>query len=370
MFTKKRTLAVIGTALALGLVTAACGGDDDDDAASTTTTGSAMTSDATSDATTVAPAEGTLDASGATFPKAFYEEAIAAFKKDNPKATVNYAGGGSGKGRQDLADEVVDFAGTDSPVKDEDLASYKGGEILHFPTVVAPIAVAFNLDGIDELNLTADVIAKVFQRQITKWNDPAIAAENAGVTLPDLDITVAHRSDSSGTTDNFSKFLVAGAPDTWKLKSGSTIEWPADTQAGQGNAGVTQVVSQTKGAIGYIDFSDARAAGLKLAAVENKAGKYVLPSLDGASAAAAGAVVNDDLTYFPGWADGDAAYPIAAATWIIVYKDQPDAATAAVLKAFLTWVLTDGQELAPEVDFAPLAPALAQKALAQVDTIS
>ena len=280
-----------------------------------------------------------------------------------------YGGGGSGKGRQDLADQLVDWAGTDGLIKDEDKAKFKGGEVLYFPTVAAPITVSYNLDGVDELQLSADTIAKIFQRQITTWNDPAIAADNPGAKLPATAIVVARRSDGSGTTENFTKFLVAAAPSTWTLKSGSTVEWPADTQAGNGNAGVASIVKGTSGAIGYVDLSDAIATDLATAKVKNKAGQWVEPTLEGTSAALEGAKVNPDLTYNPLWADGEDAYPIAAPTWIIVYKTQTDKAKGQAVRSWLNYLLTDGQELAPEVDFAPLPDALKDQALAQLNNL-
>jgi phosphate transport system substrate-binding protein len=365
--TKRRLLGVLAVLLGLALVAAACGDDDDSETSSTT----APAGDGTA---TTPPAEvsGTIDGSGATFPKAFYEEAILEFEDANSDATITYGGGGSGKGRTDLQEELVDFAGTDGLVKQEDYAKFKGGDFLYFPTVTAPITVSYNLDGVDELNLTPEVIAKIFQRQIKKWDDPAITADNPDAELSG-DITVVHRSDGSGTTENFSKFLDKAVGKTaggvWTLGSGSTIEWPGDTQAGEGNPGVAKIVKDTPGAIGYVDLSDARATKLKFAKVQNKAGEFLAPTLEGASAAAAGATVNADLTYDPLWADGADAYPIAAPTWILVYKAQDDPGKAALLKAFLTYVLTDGQDLATEIDYAPLPPTLRDKALAQLDLI-
>jgi phosphate transport system substrate-binding protein len=310
-----------------------------------------------------------LAASGATFPKAFYEEAIAEFKAVQPGVTMAYGGGGSGKGRQDLADQLVDWAGTDGLVKDEDKAKFKGGEFLYFPTVAAPITVSYNVDGVDELQLSADAIAKIFQRQITTWSDPAIAADNPDADLPSTPIVVARRSDGSGTTENFTKFLVAAAPSTWTLKSGSTVEWPADTQAGNGNAGVASIVKGTSGAIGYVDLSDAIATDLAMAKIKNKAGKWVEPTLEGTSAALEGAEIKPDLSYNPLWADGDEAYPIAAPTWIIAYKNQTDRAKGQAVRSWLNYLLTDGQELAPEIDFAPLPDELKDQALAQLDKL-
>ncbi len=371
-FPRASGLAV--AALALSLVAAGCGGSDDDDTAATTTTAGGATTTTTaassggSDVDFSALPSATLNGSGATFPKVFYEEAIAGFKEEADQVTLTYGGGGSGKGRQDLADQVVDWAGTDGLVKDEDKPNYKGGEFLYVPTVAAPITVSYNLD-VEGMNLSPATIAGIFQRQIMTWNDPAIAAENPDADLPDTAITVAVRSDGSGTTENFTKFLVAGAPDAWTLKSGSTVEWPADVQKGAGNGGVSTLVKGTPGAIGYVDLADADATGLSMANIKNKAGEFVEPTLEGASAALDGAKANPDLSYNPLWADGKDSYPITAPTWIIVYKNQTDKAKGEALKGFLTYVLTDGQDFANEVLYARLPDALQEKALAQIDSI-
>ncbi len=379
--TSRRFSGLLAVTLGLAVFAGACGDDGD----STTDTTPATTAAAGAAGTTAAPTTtakkvdvtGTLAASGATFPKGFYEVVIADFKKAQPKASLTYAGGGSGKGRTDLQEQVVDWAGTDGLVKAEDKPKYKGGEFLYFPTVMAPITVSYNLDGVDKLNLSPDTIAKIFQREIKTWNDPAIVAEN-----PDVkdkltgNITVARRSDGSGTTENFAIFLdkAVGAKATpastvWKLKSGSTLEWPADTQAGNGNAGVAQIVKSTKGAVGYVDLSDAKATGLKFANVKNKAGKFVAPTLANASAAGAGAKINADLSYDPLWADGDTSYPITAPTWIIVYANQTDKVKGETVKEFLRFMLTDGQKLAESVDYAKLPESLDKQALAQLDKI-
>jgi phosphate transport system substrate-binding protein len=343
--------------LMVGLL-AACGGDDKPSSESS----KGSTSDGAKLAAT------TLNASGATFPASFYEQAIQAFQETHQGVTINYGGGGSGKGRTDLQTGVVDFAGSDGLVKAEDVPKYKGA-FLYFPTVAAPITVSYKLDHLDSLQLSPETIAKIFQREIKTWNDKAIAADNPGAKLPSTAIVVAHRSDGSGTTENFTKFLKAAAPTVWKLDSGSTVNWAADTQGGNGNTGVAQIVSGTNGAIGYVDFSDAKATNLKWAKVKNKAGKFVDATLDGASAALAGATVNADLSYNPLWADGDAAYPITAPTWILAYKDQADKAKGAALKAFLQYIYGDGQGMAAEVNYAKLPDSLKDKGLAQVDQL-
>lgn len=317
------------------------------------------------------PATGpvTLNASGSTFQKAYQEAAIESFTKANGTVKINYGGGGSGKGRQDLADQVVDFAGADSPYKDADLGKNKGGDVLYFPILLGAITISYNLDGVDNLQLSPETIAKIFQRDIKKWNDAAIAADNPGAKLPDADIVVAHRSDGSGTTDNFTKYLDKTAKDAWKLKSGSTVEWPADTQAGNGNPGVAQIVKATKGAVGYVDLSDAKASGLKYASVKNQGGKYVAPSADSASAAGDGIEVKDNLLFSALDPKGDAAYPITYQSWVIVYAKQTDKTKGAALKSYIKFLVTDGQPQLKELDFAPLPKTLADKAVAQLDKI-
>jgi phosphate transport system substrate-binding protein len=357
---KPGIVKLLAMSVVLALGAAACGSDDDDP---TTTGGSTDTSDAA-----LAPA--TLNGSGATFPKGFYDEVIAEFQAANPTVTVNYPGGGSGKGRQDLADQLVDFGGSDGLVKAKDVPKFKGGPFLYIPTVVAPITVSYNLSGVDDLTLDAETIAKIFQRQITKWDDAAIKALNPGATLPGDDITVARRADSSGTSENFTKYLAAAAPGTFTIAAGSQPTWPEGTQAGQGNAGVAQIVKDTRGAIGYVDLSDAKASGLKFAAVKNKTGKAVEPTAEAASAAAAGAQINADLSFNPLNADGDGSYPITAPTWILVYETQTDKAKGEAVKAFLEFLLTDGQDLAEEIDYAPLPDTLATRAIAQLDKIT
>ncbi|MEO8701578.1 MAG: phosphate ABC transporter substrate-binding protein PstS [Kofleriaceae bacterium] len=310
----------------------------------------------------------TLNASGATFQKAAQEVAIEAFGKTHPNIKINYGAGGSGKGRQDFATQVVDFACSDAPYKDADKASVKGGDFFYIPNVLGAITVSYNLDA-DKLQLSAETLAKIFQRDIKKWNDPAIAADNPGVTLPDTDIVVARRSDGSGTTENFTKYLDIASGGAWKLKSGSTVTWPTDTQAGSGNGGVAQIVKSTKGAIGYVDLSDAKGSKLKYASIKNKAGKYVLPEAAGVTAAGDGIDVKDDLIFSALDAKGEAAYPITAQSWCLAYAKQTDKAKGAAVKEYMKFLVTDAQALLADVDFAPIPKSLQEKTLAQIDKI-
>jgi phosphate transport system substrate-binding protein len=316
-----------------------------------------------------APAQGgstTLNGSGSTFQQPFNEAAIGAFKQKNPNATINYSGGGSGKGRQDFSDQVVDFAGTDAPFSAADAANVKGGTFFYFPTVAGPITVSYNLSGVKKLQLSAETLAKIFQGTIKTWDDAAIKADNPGVKLPSTAITVAHRSDSSGTTQNFTGFLQAAAPGSWTLGTGSTVSWPADQQAGQGNPGVGQIVKSTDGAIGYVDFSDAKALKLKFASVKNKDGKFVAPTVKATTAAVEKAQVNQDLTFNPLNAAGKDAYPIASPTWILAYQSYSDSAKTTAIKNFLNYIYGNGQKIATQVDYAPLPKNLLDKAKAQV----
>jgi phosphate transport system substrate-binding protein len=263
---------------------------------------------------------------------------------------------------------VTDFGCSDAPFKDEEKGKLKGGEFVYVPTLLGAITVSYNLEGVEKLQLSADTIAKIFQREIKKWNDPAIAADNPGVTLPDKDIVVAHRSDGSGTTQQFTLYLTKASP-AWKLKSGSTVEWSADTQAGNGNSGVAQIVKSTAGAIGYVDLPDAKASGLKYAAVKNQAGKYVEPTAQSAQEAGAGIEVKDDLTFESVNAKGDATYPITAPSWCMAYVKPADKAKGAAVKSYFKYLVTDAQALLPEIDYAPLPKALQDKAIAQVEKI-
>jgi phosphate transport system substrate-binding protein len=243
------------------------------------------------------------------------------------------------------------------------------GSFLYVPTVAAPITVSYNVPGVDKLQLSPDTLANIFQAKITKWNDPAIAQDNQGVSLPAMAITVAHRSDGSGTTSNFTKYLQAAAPSTWKLGSGDTVNWPSGTQGGEKNTGVAQIIQQAKGGIGYVDLSDALASKLTFAAIKNKDGKFVEPTLEGAAAAVAGAEIKDDLTYNPLNASGADAYPITAPTYLLIKTKYDDPTKAKLVSEFVRYVLTDGQALAKDVNFASLPSGMQQKALAQLDKV-
>jgi phosphate transport system substrate-binding protein len=314
---------------------------------------------------------GTLNGSGSTFQLTFQQTAIQSFKSVQPSMTVNYGGGGSGKGRTDLASNVVQYAGSDTaPIPSDEVANFKGKTVLYFPVLIGPITVSYNVPGIKSgLKLDGPTLADIFQAKITKWNDPEIASLNPGVKLPSTAITIARRSDSSGTTQNFSEFLVEGAPGVWKLGSDSTINWPATSRGGNGNGGVAQVIKTTPGAVGYVDYADAKASGLTWASVKNKDGNYVAPSTDSATEAANNVTMKPDLTFSAIWASGANSYPITYQSWDLVYQKQSSSNTTKMLKAYIGYLLGDGQQLLPELGYAPLPSGMDQQAKAQLSKV-
>jgi phosphate transport system substrate-binding protein len=313
---------------------------------------------------------GTLNGSGSSFQLSYQQTAIAEFKNIESGITVNYGGGGSGKGRTDLASGVVQYAGSDSPIPSDEVANFNGKTVLYFPVVIGPITISYNLSGLSApLKLNGTVLAKIFQAQITTWNNPDIVALNPGVHLPSTAITIARRSDSSGTTENFSQFLMSSAPSVWKLGVSSTISWPANSRGGNQNGGVAQIVKSTTGAIGYVDYADAKAAGLTFASIENKDGQFIAPSTSSASEAAANATVAPNLTFSAIWAPGAGSYPITYQSWDLVYQSQSSSNTAKLLKSWIGYLVGDGQKLLPSLNYAPLPSSLQSKAEAQLSKI-
>lgn len=376
-------------AATVSLVGAGCGSSGSDskssDKGATTTAakGSGETTTAADETTTTAKAaadmaklSGKLDGQGSSFQDTFEQAVSTDFAKEvssaGGSATVTYTKTGSSDGKKALADQTVAFAGSDSPIKPEEMTAFGSRKILYFPIIGGPIAVAYNLKGVDKLNLSPDTIAGIFQGTITSWDDDAVKKDNPDAKLPSTSITVVHRSDGSGTTSNFTKYLKAAAPDKWKLDAGETVNWPSSSsfQGGEKSTGVTSIVKSTNGGITYADLADAAKANLSVASVGNASGEFIAPTPDAASAALAGAKVADDLTYNPLNVDAKGAYPITSPTWILADAKQKDAATADALKGYLSFVLTTGQDKAKSILYAPLPKDLAKKAVAQIDQIT
>jgi phosphate transport system substrate-binding protein len=350
--TTTATIAAVGSALLL----AACSSSSTPPSSSTSSGATALS--------------GTINGSGSTFQLVYQQAAIQAFKSVQSGMTVNYSGVGSGTGRTNLAAGTVNFAGSDSPIPAADASTFKS-TVLYFPVVIGPITLSYNLSSLSKpLRLTPTVVADIFQAKITKWNDPAIAAINPGVTLPSTPITLAVRSDSSGTTQNFSLFLMDAVPSVWTLGSNSTINWPSTARAASGNGGVAQVIKSTPGAIGYVDYADAKASGLSFASVQNKSGDYIAPSPTSASAAAAGVTVMPNLTFAAAWASGATSYPITYQSWVLVYAKQANANDAKLLQAYIGYLIGDGQKLLPSLGYAPLPTSIDSSAKAQLSKIT
>lgn len=357
----------------VGVLVAGCGGGTTTTGGpSTTTSGQTGTSASGTSASTTSPLSGSLNGAGATFPQPLYLEWIGAFTAENKGVKINYQGIGSGGGVQQFTQMTVDFGASDAPMKDEEVAAAEqasGAKVLHIPTVFGAVVIAYNVEGLKELKLDQDTLAAIFLGKITKWNDPKIAALNPGAALPDQAIQVAHRSDASGTTSIFTGYL-SQISEEWKtaVGKGKEVKWPVGI-GGQGNDGVAAVILQQPGTLGYVELSYALESGLPVAALKNKAGKFITPSLESTSAAAVGVEFPEDLRFSVSDSPGTDAYPIVGATWILAYDKMKDPAKAAVLKAFLTWALENGTQIAEELNYAPLPDELKAMAMQKVNSI-
>src|SRR5688500_14885375 len=315
---------------------------------------------------TVALAETKLTGAGATFPNPIYQKWVAEYQKSHGDVKIDYQSIGSGGGIKGITEKTIDFAGSDAPMSKKELAA-AGGEVVHIPTVAGAVVPAYNLPGFSgELKLDGPTLADIFHGKITKWNDPKIAALNQGAQLPDIGITPAWRTDGSGTTFVFTNYL---ATQSGEFKNavgmGKQVKWPTG-QGGKGNEGVTAIVQGTPGAIGYIELNYATQNKIAFALMKNKDGKFVKCSPQTVAAAGAGAVEQMDTSLAVNiWNQpGAESYPIAAFTYIIVYKDLgylKDQAKAKALVDFLKWATTDGQQFAGQMDYAPLAEPVQKK---------
>jgi phosphate transport system substrate-binding protein len=326
-----------------------------------------------SDNNKTGPAQGgTISGAGATFPQPVYDEWASRFK-DKSGTTVNYNAIGSGGGIAQFTANTVDFGATDSAMKDEEVkAAEKKGTPVHVPTVFGAVTISYNVPGVQKgLKLDGATAADIFLGKITKWNDAAIKKLNPGVSLPGSSITVVHRSDESGTTKLFTTFLSDYSPE-WSSKVGAdkTVKWPTGTGA-KGNAGVAGGVKQTDGSIGYVEQAYALQNNFTTADVKNKAGKFIAPSLQSTSAAGEGVTVPADLRFSAINSPNPAAYPIASATFLLVYQDMckagksKDAAQRVV--NWLNYALGAGQQVAPSLQYAGLPSGIKTKAQAKVD---
>jgi len=315
-----------------------------------------------------ASAQMTINGAGATFPYPIYSKWFDAYAKVDPSVRFNYQSIGSGGGQKQILAQTVDFGASDGPMSDDNLAKAPG-KLLHIPTVAGAVVMTYNLPGNVNLKLDGETIADMFLGKITKWNDPRIAATNPGVSLPGGDVVVVHRSDGSGTTFIFTDYLSKVSPE-WKQKAGNntSVNWPTGI-GGKGNEGVSGQVKQLPNSIGYVELIYAVQNKMPYADVKNAAGEFVKPTLDSVTAALATADVPDDFRFSMTNAPGKEAYPIAGATWLLVYQQQKDATKGKKLVEFLKWAASDGEKMAKDLDYAPLSDALQQRVQKRIDEI-
>ncbi|MBC7289218.1 MAG: phosphate ABC transporter substrate-binding protein PstS, partial [Armatimonadetes bacterium] len=312
----------------------------------------------------------TLQGAGATFPAPLYTKWFFEYNKAHPNVRVNYQAIGSGAGIKAIRARTVDFAASDAPLSAAEAASMPG-PVIQLPTVGGAVAIAYNLRLEKQLRLTPEAVAGIFLGQITRWDDSKIRAANPGLNLPAKAITVVHRSDGSGTTYLFTQYLSAISP-TWKSRVGvgKEVSWPCG-QGAKGNPGVAGLVKQIEGAIGYVELAYAKQNKLPVALLRNRSGRFVGPSVTATTAAIQGALsrLEKDLTAPIVNPAGANAYPIAGLTFIIVYKQQPDAARGKALVELLKWMMGPGQKYAPALDYAPLPQALIEKNMSLIGQI-
>ncbi len=315
-----------------------------------------------------ASAQMMINGAGATFPYPIYSKWFDEYAKVDPSVRFNYQSIGSGGGQKQILAQTVDFGASDGPMSNDNLAKAPG-KLLHIPTVAGADVVAYNLPGNPALKLDADVIAGIFLGQIKKWNDPKIAALNPGVALPDQEIVVVHRSDGSGTTYIWTDYLSKISPE-WKTKVGAntSVNWPTGI-GGKGNEGVAGQIKQTPGALGYVELIYAVQNKMPYADVKNAAENFVKPSLESITAALATADIPDDFRFSMTNAPGKDAYPIAGATWLLVYQQQKDVTKGKKLVEFLKWSVTDGEKMAKDLQYAPLPESVQQRVLTRIGEI-
>lgn len=362
----------VASAAALTLALAACTPSNEADETTTSTTGAVATSEAPALA-------GNLAGAGASSQESAMEAWRAGFQSLNPDVTITYDPVGSGGGRTQFIDGAVAFAGSDSLMNDEEYAGAAArcdgdAGAIHLPTYISPIAVIFNLEGIESLNMDADTIAQIFDAKITTWNDPIIAGQNPGVELPDLGITMVHRADESGTTSNFTDYL-AKASTMWPYeKSG---EWPnAFGESGPGTSAVVQIVQDTNGAVGYADASRAG----ELGTVSLKVGDAYVPFSAEAAAAvvdasplAEGANGENDLAFkLDRTTTAAGAYPLVLVSYHIICQQYDDEAERALVTGFLSYVASpEGQEAAASAaGSSPISAELSERILAILDEVA
>lgn len=312
-----------------------------------------------------------LVGAGASFPAPLYQRWFSVYNQQNPNARISYQSIGSGAGVEQFTQGTVDFAASDVAITDEQAAEIERG-VITLPMTAGSIVLAYNLPNAQTgLKLPRAVYTDIFLGKINSWNDPRIAAANPGVNLPSLPIRVVHRSDGSGTTAVFTQHLGAISPE-WKNKVGAakTVDWPAGLGA-KGNEGVTAQIKQTQGSIGYVEYGYATQNNLAMAALENQAGNYIVPTPESAAKTLeAVELPADNLIAFITDPAGAQSYPIVTYTWLLTYDQYQDPQKAQVLENFVDWALTEGQKYSAELGYIPLPPQVVAKVQSAAEKIA
>jgi len=309
-------------------------------------------------AATITPAlaDLTMDGAGATFPYPIYSKWFSEYNKIHPDVKINYQSIGSGGGIRQLTNQTVFFGATDGPMTQEQLLAAPG-RVLHFPTVLGAVVPVYNLPGVEgDLRFSGTTLADIVLGKVIKWNDPAIAADNPGVTLPSSDITFVHRADGSGTSYIFVDFLAKVSPEfRQKVGVATSVNWPTGL-GGKGNEGVAGLVKQTPGSIGYVELIYALQNSISYGAVKNMDGQFVKATIDGVKAAAAVAAsqMPADFRVSITNAPGKETYPISSFTWLLLYEKPKDKDKSKAMLDFMKWALTEGQKYAADLGYAPL----------------
>ncbi|MEZ4295456.1 MAG: phosphate ABC transporter substrate-binding protein PstS [Polyangiaceae bacterium] len=312
-----------------------------------------------------------LTGAGATFPYPLYTKWIAEYAKTHPGVAINYQSIGSGGGIRQLTERTVDFGASDAPMTDEQMA--KSGPVVHIPTCVGAVVLAYNVEGAGPgLKLSPGAVAGIFLGEIKAWNDPRIQADNPGAPLPDKPIATVHRSDGSGTTKIFLDYLSRVSP-AWASGpgSGTSVSWPGGLGA-KGNEGVAGLIKSQPGSIGYVELAYAVQNGMTTASLKNRSGRFVAPTLASTTAAAHGAAASipADLRVSIVDAEGEDAYPIAGLTYVLLRQQQDSPEKGKALVGFLRWALTSGQPLTEPLHYAPLPPEIVEEARKRLDTVT
>ena len=313
--------------------------------------------------------EASLSGAGASFPAPLYQRWFSEYNKQNPGVEISYQSVGSGAGVEQYLQGTVDFGASDKPLSEEEKATFEstyGAAPIQVPMTAGSVVFAYNLPGVDNLELPRETYCGIVNGEITEWNDPAIANANPNAQLPEIPISWIHRSDGSGTTFLFTNHIQAACPN-WQGGADKTVEWPTGIGA-KGNEGIAAQVAQTEGGVGYVEYAYATENGISAAAIENQSGNIIAPSPEAASLVFEGETIPEDFALTVADPANPEAYPIAGLTWLLLYPEYEDPTTAQALQNVVDWALTNGDEYATELGYIPLPQDVEERVVQTVQT--